>query len=71
MEEKVEGTVKLFAVIDQDGNIKSVRSLSGPRLLYPAAIAAVRQWRYSPTLLNGNPIQTERQITLVFQLTNR
>jgi TonB family protein len=68
MEQKIEGTVTLFAVIDEEGNIKSVHSLSGPRLLYQPAIDAVRQWHYSPTLLNGHAVETERQITMVFQL---
>jgi TonB family protein len=68
IDQKLEGTVRLFAVIDENGNIKSLQPLSGPRLLFPAALDAVRQWRYSPTLLDGRPIQTERQVTVVFQL---
>jgi len=56
-------------VIDADGTVKSLESLSGPPVLTSAAIAAVRRWRYSPTLLNGLPIQTERQIKINFQLS--
>ncbi len=68
MEQRVEGTVKIYAVIGEDGNIKRVQALSGPSVLIPAALDAVRQWHYSPTRLNGQPIQTQRQITIVFQL---
>jgi len=68
IDQRLEGTVKLFAVIGEDGNIKSLQPLSGPRELFSAALDAVRQWRYAPTLLNGRPIQTERQVTVVFRL---
>jgi TonB family protein len=69
LSQRIEGTVTLYAVIDTDGTIKTLRSLDGPPALVPAALAAVRQWRYSPSLLNGQPIQTERQIKIVFQLS--
>jgi TonB family protein len=65
----IEGTVTLYAVIGANGAVSSLRSLDGPPALVPAAIEAVRQWRYSPSLLNGRPIQTERQIKIVFQLS--
>jgi TonB family protein len=65
----VEGPVKLDAVIDPDGNVKTIQPISGPQPLFAAATDAVRQWRYSPTTLDGRPIQTERQITITFQLT--
>jgi protein TonB len=67
--QNIEGTVTLYAVIDADGTVKSLKSLDGPPSLIPAALAAVRQWRYSPSLLGGRPIQTERQIKIVFQLS--
>lgn len=67
--QNIEGTVTLYAVIDADGTVKSLKSLDGPPSLIPAALAAVRQWRYSPSLLDGHPIQTERQIKIVFQLS--
>ena len=67
--QNIEGTVTLYAVIDTDGTVKSLKSLDGPPSLIPAALAAVRQWRYSPSLLDGRPIQTERQIKIVFQLS--
>jgi len=65
----LEGSVKLDAVIDPDGNVKTLQPISGPQSLFAAAADAVRQWRYSPTMLDGRPIQTERQITITFQLT--
>jgi TonB family protein len=65
----IEGTVKLYAVINEDGTVKTVQALSGPSALFPAAINAVSQWRYSPALFEGRPVQTERQITITFQLS--
>jgi protein TonB len=69
LDRRIEGTVTLYAVIDADGTVKSLKPLDGPSALVPAAVAAVRQWQYSPSLLNGRPIQTERRITIVFQLS--
>jgi TonB family protein len=66
--QKVEGTVKILAVIDTEGNVKTAQPLSGPRMLIPAALGAVRQWHYSPTLLHGQKIETQREITVVFQV---
>ena len=68
IELRLEGTVKMYAVIGEDGSVKRVRALSGPHELIPAALEAVRQWRYSPTSLKGQSVQTTRQITVVFQL---
>jgi TonB family protein len=65
----IEGTVTLYAVIASDGTVRNLQSLDGPPALVPAALAAVRQWRYSPSLLNGRPIQTERQIKIHFELS--
>jgi TonB family protein len=64
----VEGTVKLHATIGADGAIKDLKTLSGPPSLFPAALTAVREWRYNPTLLNGQPIETQEDISLVFRL---
>jgi len=65
----VEGTVKLHVTVGQDGVVRGVELLGGPQLLLEAARSAVRQWRYSPTLLNGKPIETQRDISLVFRLS--
>lgn len=67
-EQRVEGTVKLHVTIGEDGAIRGVELVGGPSLLLDAARSAVRQWRYSPTLLNGRPIETQRDISLVFHL---
>jgi TonB family protein len=64
----LEGTVKLHATIGKDGAIKDLKALSGPTSLFPAALTAVREWRYNPTLLNGQPIETQEDISLVFRL---
>ena len=66
----IEGTVRLHATIGVDGSIKDLQPLSGPPSLLPAALTAVREWRYNPTLLNGQPIETQEDISLVFRLPN-
>jgi len=66
----IEGTVRLHATIGEDGSIKDLQPLSGPPSLLPAALTAVREWRYNPTLLNGQPIETQEDISLVFRLPN-
>lgn len=68
-ERRVEGTVRLHVTVGEDGAVRTVELLGGPTLLLEAARIAVRQWRYSPTLLNGKPIETQRDINLVFQLS--
>jgi periplasmic protein TonB len=61
-----KGTVTLNATIGTDGNIKKVKVVSGHAMLTNAAIEAVKQWRYRPTLLNGQPVETETQILINF-----
>ncbi len=65
---RVEGPVVLTAIIGRDGAIENLRAVSGPPLLVSAAIDAVRQWRYRPYLLNGQPVEVETQITVNFIL---
>jgi TonB family protein len=69
LDQRVEGAVKIMAVIDVNGNVKSAQPLSGPRLLIPAALDAVRQWKYGPTTLHGQAIETQRQITIAFEVS--
>jgi periplasmic protein TonB len=64
----VEGTVRLHAVISKDGSIKNLEVISGDPLLVDAALKAVRQWRYSPTLLDGRPKEVSTTIDVVFAL---
>jgi TonB family protein len=66
--QRIEGTVRLRAMIGPDGIVRSVEVLGGPAPLVPAGTQAVRQWRYSPTLLNGTPINTTKDIDIVFRL---
>lgn len=65
---RVQGSVVLFATISTAGTIQNLRVLSGHPMLVAAAIEAVRQWRYRPYILNGNPIEVETEITVNFTL---
>ena len=67
--ERIEGTVVLMAVISKDGTVRDVRVESGLPLLAQAAIDAVKQWRYRPYLLNGEPVEIDSQITINFNLS--
>ena len=64
----IQGVVLLTAVIDKDGNIQNLQVVSGHPMLAPAAIEAVKQWRYKPFLLNGQPLEVETTVTVTFQL---
>jgi periplasmic protein TonB len=63
-----EGRVELHAIIATDGTIQSLEVLSGAPLFIPSALAAVRDWRYRPTLLNGQPVEVDTHITVVYTL---
>jgi TonB family protein len=67
--QSVEGTVEIVALIDTRGEVKDARVVKGHPLLHAAALKAVRQWRYTPALMNGEPWPVELGMTLVFQLT--
>ncbi len=67
---RIQGTVELKAVIDKTGGIQDLQLVSGHPMLVPAAIGAVKQWRYRPYLLNGQPVEVETTITVIFSLTN-
>jgi protein TonB len=64
----LQGTVLLHAIISRDGTITSLEVVNGHPLLVQAALDAVRQWRYRPTMLNGEPVEVETTITVIFQL---
>ncbi|MGH9492808.1 MAG: energy transducer TonB [Terriglobales bacterium] len=66
---RVQGAVILQAVISKSGTIENLRVVSGHPMLVQSALDAVRQWRYRPYLLNGEPVEVETQITLNFSLT--
>jgi protein TonB len=65
---RIQGVVLLTAVIDKDGNIQNLQVVSGHPMLAPAAIEAVKQWRYKPFLLNGQPLEVETTVTVAFSL---
>lgn len=67
---RISGTVRLQAVIDKDGSVVQLELVSGHPLLVQNAMDAVRQWRYQPTLLNGEPVQVVTTIDVVFTLAS-
>jgi protein TonB len=71
VETKTEGEVRLHAIISRDGRITALEVVSGSPLLVKAALEAVRQWRYRPTLLNGEPVEVDTSITVIFHLHPR
>ena len=68
MQARIQGTVVLQAVISKDGTVRDLRVLSGHPMLAPAAIEAVKQWRYRPYLLNNEPVEVDTQINVNFTL---
>jgi protein TonB len=63
---RLQGTVVLQAVIGKDGSVTSVHALRGNPVLTQAAIDAVKQWRYKPYALNGEPVEADTQISVTF-----
>jgi len=66
---RIEGTVVLMALIATDGTVKDVRVESGLPILAQAAIDAVKQWRYKPYLIDGEPVEVDSRITINFNLS--
>lgn len=64
----IEGTVVLHCVIARDGTVQQIEFVSGPPLLMKAAMDAVRQWTYEPMLLNGEAIEVDTRVSVVFTL---
>jgi TonB family protein len=67
---RIEGAVQLMATISKNGNISAVKVLSGDPQLARAAADAVKQWKYKPYLLNGEPVEIQTQVTVNFKLPN-
>jgi periplasmic protein TonB len=67
---RVEGRVRLEAVVGRDGSVENLKLVSGKPLLNSAAILAVKQWRYQPTLLNGVPVEVVTTVDVDFRLPN-
>jgi periplasmic protein TonB len=65
---RISGTVRLHAIIAKDGTVQQLEVMSGHPLLVQAALDAVRQWRYQPTLLNGEPVEVDTTVDVIFSL---
>jgi protein TonB len=65
---RIQGNVVLHAIIDKDGRVGQLEVVSGHPLLVQAALDAVKQWRYQPTQLNGDPVEVDTTITVSFVL---
>jgi protein TonB len=64
----ITGDVKIDALIDASGKVTTMKVLSGPVMLHQAAMEALRQWRYQPATLNGNPIAIHLTVTIEFRI---
>jgi protein TonB len=66
---RIQGQVILRAVISKDGSIENLTLVSGHPMLAPAAIDAVKQWKYKPYLLNGEPVEVDTEVLVNFTLS--
>jgi protein TonB len=66
---RIQGPVVLRAIISKSGTIENLEAMSGHPLLIPAAIEAVKRWRYRPYVLNDEPVEVETQVTVNFILS--
>ncbi len=67
---RIQGVVKINAIVSRDGSVQSLQVAGGHPLLLAAAMDAVRQWRYEPTLLNGEPVEVVLVVDVNFRLSN-
>jgi protein TonB len=65
---RVEGPVKLMATVGKTGSVTEVKVVSGDQLLTQSAVDAVKQWKYKPYLLNGDPVEIQTEISINFKL---
>jgi TonB family protein len=68
--QRIQGAVVMRVNIDKEGNVSNIQIISGHPLLIPAAIEAVKQWKYKSYLRNGMPVEVETQVTVNFTLVN-
>ncbi len=66
---RVQGTVEFTAIISKEGNIEKLQLVSGHPLLVNAAKEAILQWKYRPTLLNGQPVEVSTEVSVIFTLS--
>jgi TonB family protein len=69
-DQALEGSVILWAIINEDGKVKSLDILSGPEIFRLAALAAVNQWTYTPYMVNGQAVKMAAPIAINFNLKN-
>ena len=65
-----EGRVELRAIIATDGTIQSLQAVSGDPMFYASALSAVREWRYRPTILDGQAVEIDTYITVIYSLNH-
>jgi protein TonB len=65
---RTQGVVQIECVIGVDGRVSNMQVVSGPALLIQAAMNAVREWRYRPTMLNDDPVEVIMRVDVRFQL---
>jgi TonB family protein len=66
--QRIQGDARLEILIDKEGKVAGVKTLSGEPILVDAATKAVKQWRYRPYLLNGEPVEVESTVTVKFHM---
>jgi protein TonB len=64
----ISGTVRLHVIIGVDGSVKDIEYVSGPRALVQATVDGVRQYKYKPTMENGEPVEVDTTVDTVFEL---
>jgi protein TonB len=65
---RISGTVVLQATISNTGSVENLRVISGPAMLQQASLDAVKTWRYRPYLINGEPVEVETTVNVIFTL---
>jgi periplasmic protein TonB len=65
---RIQGQVQIDAILDEQGNVVEMRVVSGPAILYQAALDALKTWKYEPTYLNDQPIAVQMIVTITFTL---
>jgi periplasmic protein TonB len=63
------GKVELHAIIGEDGTIQSLEAVGGDPMFFASAMQAVKQWRYTPTMLNGQPVKVDTYIAVIYNMT--
>jgi TonB family protein len=67
---RIQGTVVIGIIINKNGDVENLQVVSGHPMLAPAAVAAVRQWKYQPYLLNGDPVEVQTHVQVIFALAD-